>query len=95
MQGAERLEVLRVRALHMQLQRVGQLVVFVEEGFTDGGNPLVGIRIEVTIYRFASPLGDVFQIDDVVIRTTIHEGSDFSIADGERFLEISCGLVIL
>ena len=39
----------------MQLQRVGQFVVFVEQCLADAGNPLVGILVEVSVDGFACP----------------------------------------
>ena len=94
-EGAQRLEVLAVRPLHMQLQRVGKGIVLTEEGLAYLRNPLVGIGIEAPVYGLACPQGDVVQVDDVVVGAAIDEGTELAVADGQRFLEIGGGLVIL
>jgi len=55
----------------------------------------MGIGIEVAVHRLTRPEGDVVQVDDVVICAAIDKGSDLTVADGQRLLEISGWLVIL
>ena len=81
-QRAQRLEVLRVRSLHVQLQRVRQLVVLPEEGLADLRDPLVGVLVEVAVHGFPCPERDVVQIDDVVVGTAVDECAELTVADG-------------
>ena len=85
---------LRVRSLHMQLERIGQSIVFVEEGLADLWDPFVGIRIEITVYGLACPEGDVVQIDHVIVCAAVDEGAKLAVANGQRFLEVGGGFVI-
>ena len=95
MQRAEGLEELRVRSLHIVLQRVGKGIILVEEGLADLRNPLVSILVEVAIHRLTRPKRDIVQIDDVIVRAAIDEGTQFTIADGQRLLEVVGRTVIL
>ena len=83
MQRAEGLEMLRVRSLHMQLQGISQCIVLVEECLADIWYPLVGIGIEITVHGLACPQGNVIQVDDIVVSTTIDQSAKFSITDGQ------------
>ena len=74
-QRAEGLEKLRVRPLHIVLQRVGKSIVFVEQRLADLRDPLVGVLVELSVHRLARPQGDIIQIDDVIICATINEGT--------------------
>ena len=95
MQCAEGLEILRVRPLHIVLQRVGKSIVFVEQRLADLRDPLVGVLVELSVHRLARPEGDVVQIDDVIICAAIDEGAQFTIADGQRLLKEVGRTVIL
>ena len=55
MQRAQRLIELRVWSLYVQLQRVGELIILVEECLAYLWDPLVGIGIEISVYRFSCP----------------------------------------
>ena len=87
MQRAEGLEELRVRPLHMQLQRVGLGKVLLKQRLADLRNPLMGVLVELSVHRLARPQGDIVQIDDVIICAAIHKGAYLTIADGQRLLE--------
>ena len=95
MQRAEGLEKLRVRPLHIVLQRVGELIVLIEERLADLRNPLVGILVQTSVHGLARPQGDVVQIDDVVVCASIDQCSELAVADGQRLFEKYCRLVIL
>ena len=95
MQGAEWLEMLRVRALHVQLQRISQRIVLIEQCFADVWYPLVGIGIEVAVHRLACPQGDVVQVDDVVVSAAIDEGTDLTVSNRQRFFEIGGRFIVL
>ena len=92
---AKGLEELRVGSLHVQLQRVGQRVVLAEEGLAYLRNPLVGLRVEVTVGGLAGPQGDVVQIDRVVIGSAVDQCAELAVADGQRLLEEVCRAVVL
>ena len=94
-QRAQRLVVLRVRTLYMQLQRIGELIVFVEKCLTYLWDPLVGIGIEIPVHRFSRPEGDVVQIDDVVVTSAIDQCTHLSVADGQRLFEKRGWLVVI
>ena len=78
----------------MQLQRVGQRIVLVEQRLADLGNPLVGIGIEVAVDGLSRPERDVVQIDDVVVGAAIDERTNLAVAYGQRLLEEVGGTVV-
>ena len=81
MQCAQWLVVLRVRTLHMSLQRVGKAVVLVEECLANLRYPLVGIGIQVAIHRFTCPQRNVVQINHVVVGATINQGTHLTVTN--------------
>ena len=74
-QRSQGLVELRVRALHVQLQRVGSLVVLTEQRLADFGNPPVSVLVHVFVYGLARPQRDVVQVNRVVVRAAIDQCS--------------------
>ena len=74
-QCAKGLEVLGVGALHMKLQLIGLGIILGIEGFTDFGNPLMGIIVEVAVHRLSRPEGDVVEVNHVVLNASIDQSS--------------------
>ena len=69
--------------LHMQLQRVGQLVVLVEQSLANLRNPLARTGILVAVNGLARPQRDVVQEQLVAVGTAIDQCSHLSVADGQ------------
>ena len=67
-------------SLYIVLQGIGSLVIFLKQGFSDFGNPLVGFATFVGIYGYARPEGDVVELDRVIIGSTINQRTQFAIA---------------
>ena len=79
----------------MELQRVGQCIILIKQCLADGWYPLVGIGIEVAVYGLSRPQGDVVQVDQVIVGTSIDQGTQLTVADGQRLLEEGGRLVVL
>ena len=77
---AQRLIELRVVPLYIVLQGIGSLVIFFKQGFSDFGNPLVGLATFVGIYRNTRPKGDVIELDRVIVGSAINQRTQFAIA---------------
>ena len=81
MQCAQWLIVLRVRTLHVQLQRVGQRIVLVKQRLANLRYPLVGIGIQVAIHGFTCPQRNVVQINHVVVGAAINQGTHLTVTN--------------
>ena len=81
MQCAQWLVVLRVRTLHVQLQRVGQRIVLVKQRLAYLGYPFVGVGIQIAIHGFACPQRNVVQINHVVVGATINQGTHLTVTN--------------
>ena len=46
------------------------------------------------VHWLTRPQRDVVQVNDVVVSTTIHQRTQFAVADGQRLLEILSLMVI-
>ena len=93
-ESSQGLVVLRIVALHLQLQLVGFAVVFGKQCLAYLGNPLVGILVHRPVDGFAGPQGNVVQINHIVDGTAIHERTHLAVADGQRLSPGGGGLVI-
>ena len=94
MQGGKGLIIGRIMPLHMQLQRVGQLIIFAEECFPYFWNPSMGFFILVSIHRLARPQCDVVELDHFFLYTTVDQCTEFTIAQGQRFFKKRSGTVV-
>ena len=94
-QRAKGLEVLGIGALHMKLQLIGLGIILGIEGFTDFGNPLVSILVEVAVHRLSRPEGDVVEVNHVILDAAINQSSQLSIADGQRLFKEIGGTIIM
>ena len=74
-QRAKGLKVLGVGPLHMKLQLIGLGIILGIEGFTNLGNPLVGILVEVAVHWLSRPEGDVVEVNHVVLNASINQRS--------------------
>ena len=79
----------------MQLQGVGLGIILVEKSLADGGDPLMGIRIEIPVNGLSCPQGDIVQVNDIVVRSAIDKCAKFAVTNGQRLLEEVGGSVIL
>ena len=95
MQRGQRLVILRVRPLHVQLQRIGSSIVLTKQRLANLGNPLVGILVQLTIHGLPRPQRDIVQEDDIILHTTIHQRTELAIANGQRLLKVVCWTVVL
>ena len=86
-QGAQRLVELRVVTLDMVLERVGEGIVLVEKSLADRRNPLVSRAVNAEVNGLSGPEGDVVEVDDVTVGSSVDERSQFAVADGQRLLE--------
>ena len=87
-QSSQRLIILRVVSLYMQLQRVGQSVVLIEQRLAYFRNPLAGPGILVAVNGLSSPQGDIVQLKLVLFGSAIDERTQFPVTNGQRLLEI-------
>ena len=62
------------------LQGIGSLVIFLKQGFSDFGNPLVGFATFVRVYRNARPKGDVIELDGIIVGSAVNQLTQFAIA---------------
>ena len=90
----QRLIILRVVTLYVQLQRVGQTIIFIEQCLADFGNPACGTLVLVTVDGTACPQGDVVQLEHIPVGTSIDERTQFAVANGQRFFKISGRTVV-
>ena len=65
----------------MQLQRIGQCIIFIEKCLAYLWYPLVGISIEITVYRFTSPKRNIIQVNHIIVSTTINECPQLTISN--------------
>ena len=91
---AQRLVILRVGSLHTVLQRVGQPVVFAEEGLAYLGNPRVRVAVDGEIHGLAAPESNVVQVYHVVVGPAVDDGSELAVANGQRLFK-ACGRAVV
>ena len=93
-QRSQRLVVLRVVPLYVELQRVGRPVVFVEERLAYLGNPPRGPGVFVAVDGFACPQGDVVKEYGVAVGTAVYQRPHLAVANGQGLFEVACRGVI-